>query len=283
MKLLTIALAVLGLCLTPALLPAQVPEQPAAQVHQAYLGIRMEPGAAPAETGLKILVAPQGPAAQAGMKSGDVISKMDDKPVKELRDLVRTIREHKPGHKVKFEVMRDGKAETLNVTLGERPSGNEPAAIPRRDREAFLGVQAERINPALKQKFGFTADKGAVVMNVLPDSPAGKAGVKQGDVIVNVDGKAVADPEELRAAVRAAGAGKEVKVTILRGGEQKELTAQLQALPADGSSPIPVPGRGFGFRRANPAVLEAMHELEQKVDRLEKQVQQLEQKLNQPK
>jgi serine protease Do len=283
MKLLTIALAVLAVCLTPALLPAQVPEQPTTQVHQTYLGIRMEPGAAPTDIGLKVIVAPQGPAAQAGMKSGDVISKLDDKPVKDFRDLVRTIREHKPGDKVKFEVMRDGKAETLNVTLGERPSGGEPAANPQRERNAFLGVQAERLSPELKQKFGFTADKGAVVMNVLPDSPAGKAGVKQGDVIVIVDGKAVADPEELRVAVRAAGAGKEVKVTILRGGEQKELTAQLQALPADSSSPIPVPGRGFGFRRANPAVLEAMHELEQKVERLEKQVQQLEQKLNQPK
>jgi S1-C subfamily serine protease len=282
MKLLTIALAVLGLCLTPAFLPAQAPDQATAQAHRPYLGISMEPGTAPAETGLKVIVAPQGPAAQGGMKSGDVISKVDDKPVKDFRDLARTIREHKPGDKVKLEVVRDGKAETLNVTLGERPSGSQPSATPRPERDAFLGVQAERISPDLKQKFGFSADKGAVVMQVLPNSPAGKAGIKRGDVIVNVDGKAIADPEELRAAVQAAGAGKEVKVTILRGAEQKELTAQLQASPADGASAVPVP-RWFGPRRANPAVLEAMQELEQKVDRLEKQVQELEQKLNPPK
>jgi S1-C subfamily serine protease len=283
MKALTIALAVFGICLTPMFLQAQVPEPSTAVERPGYLGIRLEPGAAPVENGLRIIVVPQGPAAEAGIKSGDVITKVDHKTVRDVAELAQTIRDHKPGDKLTLELMRDGKAETLSVTLGERPIPAAPASPPVQAKEAFLGVQAEPIGLALKQKFGFTADKGAVVMQVLPDSPAAKAGLKPGDVIVNVDIKAVTNPEELRGAVRAAGIGKQVKVTILRGNEQKELAAQLQEAPAEGGPAIPVPRFGFGARRTIPAALEAIHELEQKVDRLEKQVQELQQKFNQPK
>src|SRR5262245_8729522 len=101
MRTLTIALAVLVVVMTPALLPAQpqAPDQPATQAPRPYLGIVPKPGTA---DGLTVVVVPAGPAAQAGMKSGDVITKIDDKPVKDFGELARAIREHKPGDKVKF-------------------------------------------------------------------------------------------------------------------------------------------------------------------------------------
>jgi serine protease Do len=242
-----------------------------------FVGILAEPKSANAEqTGVIIRdVTPDSPAAQAGLKRGDVIDKIGDKEVKNFDDLANTLSAHKPGDKVAFHIRRDGKDENVTVTLGQRPALREGDA-PRDKPTAFLGVESRDLTPELKQKLGVDIDAGAVVVEVVPDTPADKAGLLKGDVITSFDGQEVANPEDLRQAVRQAGAGKQVTLKVARGKEMKELKTQLEESPAD-LFVIPLPPFGG---RGRPQELER---LESKVERLEKRVHELEQKLNSPR
>jgi S1-C subfamily serine protease len=243
-----------------------------------YLGITVEPrddGADPA--GVRVQsVTPDSPAAKAGLKAGDVIEKVGDQAVRDFDGLLAQLAKHKPGEQLTFQVKRGDAEQQLTVTLAERQARAEPR--PRERTGGFLGVQTRADD----------AGTGALIGDVMPDSPAAKAGLKAGDVIVSVDGKAVSGPEELRAAVQRAGAGKEVKVTVRRGDEQREFTARLDEAPVDGLAfpplPFPPPG-GTGIRAIVPGVLEAaekVRELERRVKDLEKRLSELERKSGAP-
>lgn len=213
------------LALAPGLVAVARAEAPVARP---YLGVMVEaakdvdhPGAVVRE------VTPISPAEQAGLKNGDLIVKVDDKDVKGPDALVKLVGEHKPGDKLALHVMRDGKDQTVNVTLAERPAEKKKAA----KTEVFLGVWSRPLTPELKDHLGITVDKGAVVMTVMPDSPAAKAGLQRDDVVTGVNDQAVSTPEELRAAVQKAGVGKEVTLKLMRGKDTKEIKAQLAETP----------------------------------------------------
>jgi len=136
---------------------------------------------------------------------------------------------------------------------------------------------------------GVTANEGVVVADVLPDSPAARAGLKRDDVIVRVGDQGITDPSELRDVIQKLGAGKEVKISVLRGKEKREVTARLDESPVEGITPfpfpVPLPGGGGG-RAVVPSILgsaERVRELEQKVNDLEKRIQELEKRNPQPK
>lgn len=258
-------LALVGLFWHASLAPAQAPERP----RRPYLGVLAE--AVPGGTeraGVRVRdVAPGSPAAEAGLKRGDEIVKVGNKKVENFEGLANALTQHKPGDKVPLEVVRDGKEQTLTVTLGERPRAAQPAQPPRRRATAFLGVETRPLTPEEKTRLGVSVDSGAEVMEVAPGTPAAAAGLQRGDVITSLDGKAVSNPEALREAVRQAGAGKEVTVQAARGKETKEFKAKLEESPADFFTPLPFPeGRGS---------------LERRLERLERRVQELETKLGQ--
>jgi S1-C subfamily serine protease len=202
-------------------------------------------------------VTPGAPAAKAGLERGDVIAKFDDRDIRTIRDFFQALAQHKPGDKIKLAVLRDGKSRDLSVTLAERP-GDEPA---EQRPTAFLGIETERLTPAVKERLGVNVDSGAVVMEVMPGSPAAKAGLQRGDVITAINDKNVAGAEELRSAIRAAGAGKEVSLKVARGKETKDFRATLQA-PSAIPSTLPGP----------------LGSLERRISDLEKRVQELEAK-----
>src|SRR5262249_40867858 len=141
-------------------------------------------------------VTPDSPAARAGLQEGDVITRVDGRQVDDPQTLLNVLAQHKPGDKLKFQVQRDGKEKSLDVTLGTRPAarageGLPGSRLPRERPTAFLGVQAvpmEELTPRLKERLGISAENGLVVMEVLPDSPAAKAGLRHGDVITGVNG-----------------------------------------------------------------------------------------------
>jgi len=214
-------------------------------------------------------VAPGSPAADAGLKSGDEIVKIDDKAVKDFEGLMSEVAKHKPGDKVNLQVMREGKQTAVAVTLGHRP-GVRMVMQPEKG-PAVLGIETGELTPAAKERLGVTVDAGAVVEKVVPNSPAAAAGLQPGDVITKLDGKAIADPTALQEAVRKAGAGKEVTITVARGKESKDLKAKLEA--GSGSFTI----SGLQFELSGPST----QKLEQRIDQLEKRVQELEKKLNQ--
>lgn len=204
-------------------------------------------------------VTPGTPAAKVGLERGNIIARFGDRDVRTIRDFFQALAQHKPGDKVKLAVLRDGKSRDLSVTLAER-RGDEPAD---QRATAFLGIETEALTPAAKERLGVGVDAGAVVMEVLPGSPAARAGLQRGDVITIINDRNVAGPDELRNAIRAAGAGKEVILKVARGKETKELKATLQAPSAVPATPLPGP----------------LGTLERRINDLEKRVQELEAKL----
>jgi serine protease Do len=242
-------------------------------------------------------VTPDSPAARAGLQEGDVITRVDGRQVDDRQSLLNVLAQHKPGDKLKFQVQRDGKEKSLDVTLGTRPSPRPGEGVPgapgRRERPTFLGVQVvrmEELTPRMKERLGISGDEGLVVMEVLPDSPAAKAGLRHGDVITGVNGLVTNNLTQFRAATLTAGPSGKVHLDVTRGKEEKKIDATLAEAPLDGFGSLPpenfpdirnvVPGR---FVSPNPEETRQIRQLQERVQQLEKRVQQLEQKVGTPK
>jgi len=107
----------------------------------------------------------------------------------------------------------------------------------------FLGVSIQDISPDLQEGLGLKSAQGAIVGDVTTDSPAEKAGLKSKDVLLEFDGKPVADSRKLKFAVAATEPGREVKLKVLRDGKEQSLTVKIGELPGDkGSSGSKVAG-----------------------------------------
>lgn len=96
-------------------------------------------------------------------------------------------------------------------------------------RRGMLGIKGGELNANLAKAFDISAKQGAFVSEVMPNSAADKAGIKAGDVIIAFNGQRIASFAELRAKVATTGAGKEIKLTYLRDGKEKEVKVTLQS------------------------------------------------------
>jgi serine protease Do len=201
-------------------IPASTAEMVVAQlkahgyVNHAYLGVEVQPvttGIADS-LGLKhargaIVDQPQpgSPAAKAGIKSGDVITAIDGKSVKDSRDLARTIGMMAPGKTVKVALVHNGEAKTLSVTLAKLP--NEQTAMAGHNGHAANGLPRLGLQLAPASKVAGAGQKGVAVVGVDPSGPAAARGIKTGDVILDVGGKPVANADDVRSALKQARAG----------------------------------------------------------------------------
>jgi serine protease Do len=175
--------------------------------------------------------APNSPAVKAGIKSGDVIVAVNGERIANARELTRRIGSMSPGNSVKLTLLKGGSERTVNLTLGELPAqaglarrgGGEERGGPAQE-EMTLGLQ---LAPA--SSVAGSGSEGVVVTRVLPDSPAGERGFKTGDVILEVAGKAVSNPVDVRKALEDA--RKDDKRTVLMRVKSGEGT-RFVALPA---------------------------------------------------
>jgi S1-C subfamily serine protease len=94
-------------------------------------------------------------------------------------------------------------------------------------RGGYLGVDITTLTPALRQQYGFTPTQGAVILSVVPGSPADKAGLVQGDVIVTIDGKAITSAEDLQKAVQAGKPGQTITITYYVGNSKRTANVTL--------------------------------------------------------
>ena len=118
----------------------------------------------------------------------------------------------------------------------------------------YLGVDITTLTPSLRHQYGFTPTQGAVVLSVASGSPAAKAGIEQGDVIVAIDGTAITSSEDLQKAVENGKPGESVTITYYVGDSKRTTTAtlgsqaQAQQQQSQGSTTNPFGGGGFpGF------------------------------------
>jgi membrane-associated protease RseP (regulator of RpoE activity) len=180
------------------------------------------------------------PAMDAGLRDEDVIVKFDGRRVRESSDLVRAVRRKRPGDRVDVEVLRDGERKELRLRIGERRRSFAAAPRPEPDaqpyvyrfsdnRRAMLGVRTAELNQDLAQYFDADAGEGVLILSVEEGSPADDAGLRGGDVILEIDGDAVESPAQLADVIGSRRAGDEVEIQFKRRGRKRSTTAQLEA------------------------------------------------------
>jgi serine protease Do len=139
-----------------------------------------------------------GPADKAGVKSGDIILKLGKEDVGRSSELPNLVAGLKPGTQTQIEVWRGGKHITLPITVGELNQQNlASAASSGRESGGKLGVAVRPLSPAESKQV--EGEGGVVVENA--QGPAARAGIRPGDVILGVNGKAIHNPQELREAI----------------------------------------------------------------------------------
>ena len=145
-------------------------------------------------------VSESGPAAKAGLRPGDVITSIDGKPIATATDVVDAVSAQSIGNAVAVKVVRAGKPAEARVTVGELPSPGAEVAVEETGRS---GMALQTVTPELAQSLGLPAGThGAAVTDVTSGSPAARAGVKPGDVVVEVDRHPVATAEAAATAVQ---------------------------------------------------------------------------------
>jgi serine protease Do len=165
-------------------------------------------------------------AAEAGLKSGDVIVEFDDKPVPDSRRLRLMVARISPGAKATVKVLHQGNEKTFKVTLGEAPdqTKGEPAESGgEAPDEVLKDVGVGDIDAPTRRQFNLPPDlKGALVTEVAPDSPAFDAGLRPGDVIQEVNRKRIETAEEAVKATKNV-KNKRVLLRVWREGSSRFL------------------------------------------------------------
>ncbi|MEA2920515.1 MAG: serine protease Do [Bradyrhizobium sp.] len=186
-------------------------------VSRGWIGVQIQPVTADIadSLGLKkaegaLVAEPQanGPAAKAGIESGDVITAVNGETVKDARELARTIGALAPGNSVKLNVLHKGQDKVINLTLGQLPNAQEAKA------DTDNGDKSNPTRGTDVPKLGLTlapansvagaGKDGVVVTEVDPKSAAAERGFKEGDVILEVAGKTVTNADEVREVINAA-------------------------------------------------------------------------------
>ncbi|HLZ04712.1 MAG TPA: Do family serine endopeptidase [Bradyrhizobium sp.] len=176
--------------------------QPVTQDIADSLGLKKAEGALVAE--------PQkdGPAAKAGVESGDVITAVNGENVKDARELARTIGGMAPGTAVKLDILHKGSDKVINLTLGTLPNTVEAKADNDNDDngKSSRGTDVPKLGltVAPSSSVAGAGKDGVVVTEVDPKSAAAERGFKEGDVILEVAGKTVTSANDVRDAIKAA-------------------------------------------------------------------------------
>ncbi|MDI3530389.1 MAG: serine protease DegQ [Candidatus Atribacteria bacterium] len=171
------------------------------RVVRAWLGIYIQDvteeiaqtfGLSEAKGALVADISPDSPAEKSGILRGDIILKVDDQEIDNVAKLQQTIRSHKPGDKVTLEIWRNKEIIQLQVTLGELKEEGIPTVSPR----AYFGMEVSEINPELIQRFSLRRNEGVVIVSVEPNGPADEAGLRPGDVILEVNRQRITSLED---------------------------------------------------------------------------------------
>ncbi|PYV66953.1 MAG: hypothetical protein DMG96_40855 [Acidobacteria bacterium] len=181
------------------------------KVTRAFLGVMVQPVTSDIAKAFKLGksegalisdVSVNSPAGRAGLKAGDVVTKVDGQTVADSRALQLMIGQMKPVRIVHLSVVREGTERDYAVTLGKQPADKNDSCWESGGNSAdriLDGVSVETLTPEIAHEFGISrTTKGVLVQRVDPDSDAAQAGLEPGDVILEVDRHAVTTVEQLR-------------------------------------------------------------------------------------
>lgn len=132
------------------------------------------------------------PAKKGGIKESDCIKEFDNKPINNVKELLNAVAATEVGRKVKAVVIRDKKPLALEVQVGERPEDLEETAIPQRSVSgAWRGLEVEDLTAETARRLRIEEEKGVVIVDIEPNSPADEAGLIPGDVILEINKQSV--------------------------------------------------------------------------------------------
>ncbi len=189
---------------------------------------------------------------------GDVITAIDGNAIKSSDELIAYLTDHTSvGQKVTLTILRDGKSQSIDVTLGDRPATAPQSSTSSQSNSnsggtgngVWLGITALPLSSAIAQQMGLPdSQTGVLVEQVVPGSPAAKAGLLAGtqtatingqsitiggDVITGIDGTTVTSMQDLQSYLATAQAGQQVSLDILRNGQSQQLSVTLEQRPAN--------------------------------------------------
>jgi serine protease Do len=158
------------------------------------------------------------PADKAGIKAKDVIVEVDGEPIKDSRDLSRSIAGIPVDKTVKVKVLRNGKERTFRIKIAKRTDDKEMAAVQGGPEETELGMTVSPLTPQLARRFGLPEGEGVVVVAVEPDSPAAEAEVRKGDLVLEVNHKSVKTLKDYQKFMDKVKNGETVSLLVRRKG-----------------------------------------------------------------
>jgi serine protease Do len=207
-------------------------------VSRGWIGVQIQPvtqdiadsmGLKKAEGALIADPQKDGPAAKAGLESGDIITAANGQPVKDARELARIIGGFAPGSTAKLDVLHKGRSKVVSLTLGELPTGQQAKAETEADGNgSSQGTNVPRLGltVAPADKVDGAGKEGVVITKVDPKSAAADRGLKKGDKILEVAGRSVSNPGDIDKALEAASADKRNSVLMrLRSGNASHYVA----------------------------------------------------------
>ncbi|MFQ6039170.1 MAG: PDZ domain-containing protein, partial [Candidatus Aminicenantales bacterium] len=227
------------------------------KVERGWLGVRI--GLDEEDRVVILEVEKESPAELAELKEGDVILEFEGKDVRNPESLAWMIRRRKPGETVRLRVEREGKARDIKVKLGEYteeeawsefrmkfprlfpPKPPEPPKAlqpiepiqPRLyqwgfEQRKYIGVYLQELNRELSEYFGVEKGLGLLVSRIEKDSPAEKAGLKVGDVIIRADGKRVERTRELSDLIQDKKKGETITIEYLRRKKTQQVEVEVE-------------------------------------------------------
>jgi serine protease Do len=180
---------------------------------------------------------------KAGLKEGDVITHVDEDRIDDHEDLTKAIRKHKPGDKINVTVERDGRERQLVATLG-MTGGATAFVAPKLStpvtprtynfdfKDNFQGLNRVYSYSGGRVRLGIRAQdtedgRGAKVLSVDNDSPADKAGIREGDIITEFEGKDIKDADDLAEAARSVKDQSSMNVRLQRDGRSQTVEVKV--------------------------------------------------------
>ena len=234
------------------------------------------------------------PAEKAGLKHGDIITTFNSRTVDSPASLTDMVQKGKVDQAIQLRIVRDGRSQTVNAKLAAReadedfdlqvtPDPDDVEIDLPRDFEMHgpwgyfgrgrLGVRVEPLNPDLAGYFNVPGGKGLLVLEVMKETPAEKAGIKAGDVITQVGDRTVESAEQLADALPDQ-AGK-ASITVLRKGAKRTVQADIEERQ-----------HAIRIRRGDPGMIRVRDfqgtspELRREIDDLRRQIEDLRRELD---